>query len=215
MKDRTASGLQNIASTIGSKLSEIRGNVTSGLSNLVSSVAAGMGNMVSVIKEKVGSIGSAFAEIAKGAFTWGKDIISNLISGISSMIGSLVDKVRNIASTIRDYIGFSEPEKGPLSNFHTYMPDMIDLMGKGIEGNLGKLKGPMSELASAMIPGTKGTAAIQNHNGNGQGTDISGLTAMLSKYLPQMANQKVVLDSGTLVGELAGGLNRQLGKAYL
>ena len=76
-----------------------------------------MGNMVSTIKEKVGSIGSAFAEIAKSAFTWGKDIISNLISGISSMIGSLVDKVRNIASTIRDYIGFSEPEKGPLSNF--------------------------------------------------------------------------------------------------
>ena len=92
---------------------------------------------------------------------------------------------------------------------------MIDLMGKGIEGNLGKLKGPMSDLASAIIPGTKGTVAMQNQNGGGQGTDISGLTAMLSKYLPQMANRQIVLDSGILVGELTDGINRQLGKAYV
>ena len=215
MKEKTSSGLQSIASTIGSKLSDIKSNVTSGLSNLVSSVASGMSNMVSTIKEKVSGIGQAFMDVAKNAFSWGKDIISNLISGIGSMIGSLVDKVRNVASTIKDYLGFSEPEKGPLSNFHTYMPDMIDLMGKGIEGNLGKLKGPMSDLASAIIPGTKGTVTMQNQNGSGQGTDISGLTAMLSKYLPQMANRQIVLDSGILVGELTDGINRQLGKAYV
>ena len=215
MKEKTSSGLQSIASTIGSKLSDIKSNVTSGLSNLVSSVASGMSNMVSTIKEKVSGIGQAFMDVAKNAFSWGKDIISNLISGIGSMIGSLVDKVRNVASTIKDYLGFSEPEKGPLSNFHTYMPDMIDLMGKGIEGNLGKLKGPMSDLASAIIPGTKGTVTMQNQNGGGQGTDISGLTAMLSKYLPQMANRQIVLDSGILVGELTDGINRQLGKAYV
>ena len=90
---------------------------------------------------------------------------------------------------------------------------MIDLMGEGIEGNLGKLKGPMTDLASAIIPGTKGTVDVSSSNGGG--TDVSALTQAVLKYLPMMADQKVVLDSGALVGELAGGLNRTLGKAYL
>ena len=72
------------------------------------------------------------------------------------MISGLVNKVKDIAGPIKSYLGFSEPEKGPLSDFHTYMPDMIDLMKQGIEGNLSKLKGPMTDLASALIPGQKG-----------------------------------------------------------
>ena len=147
-----------------------------------------------------------------------QDIISNLINGIGSMISSLVNKVKDIAGTIKSYLGFSEPEKGPLSDFHTYMPDMIDLMREGIEGNISKLKEPMTDLASALIPGQKGTieqsAIYTKANGN-SGTDISSLTEAVLKYLPKMANQQIVLDSGALVGELAGGMNRQLGKAYL
>ena len=37
---------------------------------------------------------------------------------------------------------------------------------------------------------------------------------VVTKYLPQLANSQVVLDSGVLVGELSDGLNRELGKAY-
>ena len=96
------------------------------------------------------------------------------------------------------------------------MPDMIDLMKEGIEGNLSKLKGPMSDLASAIIPGQKGTieqSVIQGRANTGSGTDITSLTEAVLKYLPKMANQQIVLDSGALVGELSGGINRTLGKA--
>ena len=43
--------------------------------------------------------------------------------------------VSNVAQTVKDFLGFSEPEKGPLSNFHTYAPDMMDLFAKGIRDN--------------------------------------------------------------------------------
>jgi hypothetical protein len=98
------------------------------------------------------------------------------------------------------------------------MPDMIELMRQGIEGNISKLKGPMTDLASALILGQKGTieqSAIYTKANSNSGTDISSLTEAVLKYLPKMANQQIVLDSGALVGELAGGMNRQLGKAYL
>ena len=215
MKERTTSGLHELGAAVSDKLSSVKSSISDGLSHILEAVGEGMGNMMETIKEKLGHVGEAFMDIAKQAFTWGKDIISNLISGISSMLSSLGSKIKSAASTIKSYIGFSEPEKGPLSDFHTYMPDMIDLMCKGIEGNLGKLKGPMTDLASAIIPGQSGTVAIKAGSSNGSGTDMTTVEGMLAKYLPQMARTNVVLDTGVLVGELSGGINRQLGKAYL
>ena len=218
MKEKITSGLHTVGQNVSSAIGTIKDNLVSSFSNIVSNIGSGFSNMVSTIREKLSHIGDVFKNLASNAFSWGKDIISNLINGIGSMISGLVNKVKDIAGTIKSYLGFSEPEKGPLSDFHTYMPDMIDLMKEGIEGNLSKLKGPMTDLASALIPGQKGTveqAAIQGRANSNSGTDITSLTEAVLKYLPRMANQQIVLDSGALVGELSGGINRTLGKAYL
>ena len=109
--------------------------------------------------------------------------------------------------------------EGPLSNFHTFMPDMIDLLGKGIRGNLGKLTGPMKELAGMLIPTTGAMESISSAGNGGNGNDslaarLDAMYEVVTKYLPRLANSQVVLDSGVLVGELSDGLNRELGKAY-
>lgn len=67
--------------------------------------------------------------------TWGKDLIDNFVSGIKEKWNKLTSTVKDVAQTVKDYLGFSEPEKGPLSNFHTYAPDMMDLFAKGIKDN--------------------------------------------------------------------------------
>lgn len=74
------------------------------------------------------------------AKTWGRDLIDNFIGGINQRISNLRNAVSNVAQLIKDFIGFSEPDKGPLSNFHTYAPDMMDLFIKGIKDNEGKLR---------------------------------------------------------------------------
>lgn len=81
------------------------------------------------------------------AITWGKDIIQGLCDGIMAGIDWIADAAGSIAQEIKDFIGFSEPEEGPLSNFHTYMPDMIDLMTTGIRAGRKKVREAMSELA--------------------------------------------------------------------
>lgn len=80
-----------------------------------------------------------------GAKTWGQDMINNFINGIKDKISSVVDAVSDIANTVKDYLGFSEPKKGPLSNFHTYAPDMMDLFAKGITDNEDMLKATVTE----------------------------------------------------------------------
>ena len=67
--------------------------------------------------------------------TWGKDLIQNFWNGIQSKLSWLWDGVKGIAGGIADFLGFSEPKKGPLSNFHTFAPDMMELFTKGIKEN--------------------------------------------------------------------------------
>lgn len=102
-----------------------------------------------------------FKSIPDKAFQWGKDLIDNFVNGIKSKIQDVKDAVSNVASTVKDFLGFSEPEKGPLSNFHTYAPDMMQLFASGIRENAGLLK---SAFDDSLDFGTKnvdfGTANV-------------------------------------------------------
>lgn len=82
-------------------------------------------------KEKIGSIPEKFAEIITNAKNWGADLVENFASGLQD--NPIVKGTTKIAQTIKDILGFSEPKKGPLSQFHTFAPDMVDLFVSGIE----------------------------------------------------------------------------------
>ena len=70
------------------------------------------------------------------------------------MIGKVKETVGKVADTIKDFLGFSLPEKGPLHDANTYMPDFIDLLTKGIDDNLYKVQDAANELASTLVPQT-------------------------------------------------------------
>lgn len=80
------------------------------------------------------------------ALQWGKDLIDNFISGIKSKLSALADSVKGVAQTVRDFIGFSEPKNGPLSNFHTYAPDMMSLFAGGIQDNLWRVQDQLNSM---------------------------------------------------------------------
>ena len=44
---------------------------------------------------------------------------------------------------------------------------------------------------------------------------LDAMYEVVTKYLPRLANRQIVLDSGTLVGELSDGMNRTLGRNLL
>lgn len=68
----------------------------------------------------------AFGSRSKEASIWGSDLVMNFVNGIKQKFSALVSTVQEMAQTVKDYIGFSEPDKGPLSDFHTYGGDMVD-----------------------------------------------------------------------------------------
>lgn len=82
--------------------------------------------------------------------TWGKDMIDNFIQGIKENAEKLWEEIKNIGQGIKDLLGFSEPEKGPLSNFHTFAPDMIDLFTKGIKENKKSIFSEIKDIATGI-----------------------------------------------------------------
>lgn len=108
--------------------------------NVIQALAEGIGDAIDFISETIDSIDQAIYDgimnLVNEATTWGIDLMNNFIDGIASMIGNLISTVSSVASTVKSFLGFSEPEKGPLSNFHTYAPDMMELFAQGIRDNV-------------------------------------------------------------------------------
>lgn len=161
------------------KIREAAGNLLDGIKTTIGNVRDAI---VSGFQAAIDWITSLPAEALK----WGSDIIDGIVSGIQSAVGRVGEAVKGVADKIKSFLGFSEPEDGPLSDFHTYMPDMIDLMASGITSGKKKVKdalegmtGEMSVIAKANVVSkatgrgatggtTGGRTVTQNVNINNQ-----------------------------------------------
>jgi tape measure domain-containing protein len=85
--------------------------------------------------------------------SWGTDLVSLLAQGITDATPLVETACTGVASVIKSILGFSEPEAGPLSDFHTYAPDMIDLWCSGIRSNLGSIESSTTEVADTVYDG--------------------------------------------------------------
>lgn len=110
-----------------------------GIINGLTAVAQWGADIIQTIKD-------AIMEKIEEAKTWGKDLIQNFVDGIKGALNLVGDAVKAVAQKIKDFIGFSEPEEGPLSNFHTYAPDMIDLFTEGLEDSKMKLQSTLTSV---------------------------------------------------------------------
>lgn len=73
--------------------------------------------------------------------TWGSDLSKEISSSMTNKKSKnwIVSAASTVAGWISSYLHFSLPEKGPLSDMDESMPDMIDLMAKGIDKNKSKV----------------------------------------------------------------------------
>lgn len=81
---------------------------------------------------------------------WGTDLTEEVSEGMtSSKSKNLVTGAASVvAGWISDFLHFTVPDKGPLSDMDKSMPDMIDLMAKGIYSNKYRLIKATDKLAS-------------------------------------------------------------------
>lgn len=171
-------------------MAEQGGFIIQGLLNgILSTLSAKIAGVKNSVKNTISSV---FTNLKTSAVTWGKDICSNLASGIKSGISTVKGAVSKVADKIKSLIGFSEPEDGPLSNFHTYMPDMLDLMAEGIKANEYKAVNAVADVASAISDEVQG--GDYSIGGIGVGS-VAGLSRQLTGVAAMMDAANAVASS--------------------
>lgn len=146
---------------------------------------------------------------------WGSDMIQAFIDGIKEKWQSLKDTVCDVASSVKDFLGFSEPDKGPLSNFHTFAPDMMDLFAKGIADNEDTITMQFNRslqplMDTDVIPPSFSALPEKSVNNSSNDT-MNKIIALLETYFPQLAQQgNIYLDGDKLTSKVDGKLGEKV-----
>lgn len=169
-----------------SKTIEIFGNIWDGIVETVSGIRDAI----------TGGISDAIdflADLPGKALTWGRDMIQSFINGIKEKVGALTDEIEAVAEDIASFLGFSEPEKGPLSNFHTFAPDMMDLFTKGIRDNIPEVRKAAEDMAAAVaqpVNASTLTFNIANTINGAPGQNINDLAIAVDRRITTSVAQR-------------------------
>lgn len=171
--------------------------------NMVQRVKDAFSNMLEKVKEIAHNIGDAvkkgiqlavdfITSLPGKALQWGRDFIQGFVDGIRSMISSVIDAVKGIANTVAEWLHFSRPEKGPLREYESWMPDMINGMVAGIQANEYKLSNAVGSMASGVAGASAGTLnATYNMTVNGvAGQDINALSNIIMRKIQSATERK-------------------------
>lgn len=132
------------------------------------------------------SITEKWNGIVSDALNWGKDLCKSIADGISAGIRWVKDAAQSIADKIAEFLHFSEPDVGPLSNFHTFMPDMLKLMADGIRSNAHLAIAEVNNLAGSMAD------ALNNNSLSVNMPDLRKMPDISSAKLPAIAMGTVI-----------------------
>lgn len=204
LKSNITSIVTTIWSTITGKFNEIHNNVT----NKVNAIKNGAINAFNNMRNSIASvISGVYTTIVNGfqnavnfitslpsrALGWGRDIINGVINGIRNAIGGLVSAMSDVAETIASFIHFSEPDEGPLSNFHTYMPDMMRQIAQGIRNGIPQVENAMDSMANSMVPAMSGAegGTTTNTTSNTVSINVYGAQGQDVNELADIIEQKI------------------------
>lgn len=179
---------ENIKSWLSSTVNNIKTNVTTAFDNIKNNIVDRITGAKDAIINGMGEAADYISSLPGKFLEWGSDMIQSLIDGIKSKISGVVDAVSGVAETIASYLHFSVPDKGPLADADTYMPDFIKLMTSGIAKGLPQLESAAATMASALAPTSNLANGVTNNTSTNnvsinvygaQGQDVSELADII------------------------------------
>lgn len=197
--------LSSLVSSVGKGASKMLGKGKELVSRFVQGIKSFFGNVKSVASNIIDQVKSGITNKISEALSWGKDLMSNFISGIKSKLGELGGALKKAGGKVKEVIGFSEPETGPLSDFHTYAPDMIDLFIKGMRDNEGRL---VAQAKKTFDLGSAIKSGVSFGGGYGANGAVSGRNSTTYGDTNIYLNYDASADANDMLRDLARGVRR-------
>ncbi|WP_242976475.1 phage tail length tape measure family protein [Clostridium diolis] len=168
--------LNVITGVIKTVMQVINGDWSGAWNTIKSTVGTVFNGAIDIIRNILNAIGSIFKDVAKTAISWGKDMIMGIVDGIRGAVGYIEDAISGVADRIRAFLHFSVPDKGPLTDYETWMPDFLKGMGRGIKVNTHLVTEPIKDLAVGIKTGVNKNLSLGNKTGSQGFKGASGST---------------------------------------
>lgn len=181
--------------------------------------------IIGAIPELIAAVPRVIAAIADTIrnYDWGgigRNIVQGLKDGIAGMWDNIKDwfneKVNSLVGGVKRILGIHSPSKvfAGIGGF------MAEGLGEGfsdefasvkndIEGSMNFDAGTITVDANISRNYTSGSYGAASTSGGG---DSGRIVMLLEQYLPMLANMKVIMDSGQVIGLLAPGMDEELAK---
>lgn len=172
-------GISGIASSIWTAIKEHIGNT---VGRMVDGIKSPIQKIPGIFSDIFGRVRNFVTSLPGEALRWGRDIIDGIADGIRGAIGKVTSAVKGVADKIRSFLHFTEPDVGPLSDFHTYMPDMMSGLATGIKAGIPMLQKAAGLAAGAISGGLNGTITTDGIVGASSGSYYSQGSGNTTNY---------------------------------
>lgn len=177
-------------------------------------------NLVSKIPQIISSIVKGLISGIPAIFDVGRNIVEGIWNGIKNMGSWITEKVKGffggIVSGVKDFLGIHSPSKvfAGIGGF------MAEGLGEGFDNEFSYIKKNIENSMNFDAGTITADARISRNYTSGSygaastigGGDSGRIVMLLEQYLPMLANMKVIMDSGQVVGFLAPGMDEELAK---
>lgn len=172
-------GIKGIASSIWTAIKE---NIANTAGRMVDGVKFAIQKIPGIFSDIFGRVRNFVTSLPGEALRWGRDIVDGIADGIRGAISKVTSAVSGVANKIRSFLHFSEPDVGPLSDFHTYMPDMMSGLAGGIKAGIPMLQKAAGLAAGAISGGLDGTITTDGIVGASNGSYYSEGSGNTTNY---------------------------------
>lgn len=186
--------------------------------SLITGIIGAIPDLVAAVPRIIEAIADTIRKYDWGGI--GKNIVRGLKNGIAGMWGNIKnwfnDKVNSLVSGVKRILGIHSPSKvfAGIGGFMAEglgegFDDQFGAVKKGIENSMNFDAGIITADANISRHDTSGAYGAASTSGGG---DSGKIVMLLEQYLPMLANMKVIMDSGQVVGLLAPGMDAELAK---
>ena len=242
IKSTVVNVVNGIKSTVTSVWNAIKSTVTSVMNGIKTTITTVWNAAKSAVTTAVNGIKSSISSALNSAKSTVSSVFSAIKSSISEKINAAKSAVTTAISAIKSAFNFSwslphlalphlsisggfsiNPPSVPHFGISWYKKAMEEpfLFTKPTIFDVNPLTGQAKGAGEAGNEMMYGHESLMNDIRNASGSEelvkaindwMERLYALLSKYLPELANMDVVMDTGTVVGELAPAMDRKLGE---
>lgn len=99
-------------------------------------------------------------------FNWGVDMVKGIANGIRNAIHHVTSAVSDVANKIKSFLHFSRPDEGPLAEYESWMPDMVQGLSDSLRKASPELISQTEALASGMSDAFNVNGSVSASGGN-------------------------------------------------